>query len=131
MPIHYFLRAARKQSGMSLREAASRTGISASTLYRYEEGLIRNIPPERVRLLMDFYHDYLMDYLSGLWERIVQERWSLYQNSRPLVTADYLLERYNRADEAGRQRFLAMLDLMSRPETDALMPAPPGNGSTI
>lgn len=42
------LRALRKEKGMTLEELASRIGTSKQTIHRYENGVISNIPPEKI-----------------------------------------------------------------------------------
>ena len=45
------LKALRKQKGMTLEELASCLGTSKQTIHRYENGVITNIPPEKVEIL--------------------------------------------------------------------------------
>ena len=45
------LRALRKEKGMTLEELASRIGTSKQTIHRYENGIITNVPPEKVESL--------------------------------------------------------------------------------
>ena len=45
------LKELRKARGMTLEELAERVGTSKQTIHRYENGVITNIPPEKVEIL--------------------------------------------------------------------------------
>jgi repressor LexA len=45
------LKELRKQAGLTLDELAERVGTSKQTIHRYENGIITNVPPERVESL--------------------------------------------------------------------------------
>jgi repressor LexA len=45
------LKELRKANGLTLEELAERLGTSKQTIHRYENGVISNIPPEKVELL--------------------------------------------------------------------------------
>lgn len=45
------LKELRKKKGLTLEELASTLGTSKQTIHRYENGVISNIPPEKVELL--------------------------------------------------------------------------------
>ncbi len=113
LPVHYFLRTARRQLGMSLREAARKAGISASTLYRYEEAYIRRIPEERINKMLELYEGSLEAYIGLLRKRMASERWKRYVKSRPEITADFLYELYLSSDEQGRRTILTVMRLES------------------
>ena len=114
MSIHYFLRSARRLSGLSLRQAARQAGLLPSTLYRYEEGIIQKVPAETAQRLLSLYGtDPLSEYRSFRLQKMA-ERIQFYAESRQLITADFLMEKYLAADERGRQTILDILMLESR-----------------
>lgn len=45
------LKELRKQAGLTLDELAERVGTSKQTIHRYENGIISNVPPEKVESL--------------------------------------------------------------------------------
>ncbi len=45
------LKELRKQAGLTLDELAERVGTSKQTIHRYENGIITNVPPEKVESL--------------------------------------------------------------------------------
>ena len=114
MPIHYLLKAARRESGYSLREAASRLSLPPSTLYRYEEGLIRKIPPERAAAMLDFYLPFLIRLSDRLTAQEVQEGRRNLPVEKQTVTPDLLYSYYWAADERGRRTILRFLQLQSQ-----------------
>lgn len=106
MSIHYLIKAGRRESGLSLREAAAALGISPSTLYRYEEGMIARIPPEAEKALLRFYLPYLArlsDRLSARKYRVRRHETAL---AKPRVTPELLYANYMAADARGKQAIL-------------------------
>ncbi len=55
MPIGSKLRALRQAHHMTLEEVAQKLGTSRQTIHRYENGVIANIPSERVEALAEVY----------------------------------------------------------------------------
>ena len=106
MSIHYLIKAGRRESGLSLREAAGRLRLSPSTLYRYEEGLIVRIPKETETALLLFYSPYLIRLLDRLSAR--KCRVQRYENAlmQPRVTPEYLYVNYLAADARGKRAIL-------------------------
>jgi transcriptional regulator with XRE-family HTH domain len=45
------LKVLRKQKGMTLEELAARLGTSKQTIHRYENGVIANIPKEKIEII--------------------------------------------------------------------------------
>lgn len=113
MSIHYLLKAGRRESGLSLREAAAALSVSVSTLYRYEEGLVASIPEEKARHLLRFY----MPYLQRLYERLegqaVSVSWGELTLIYPQISAESLYSYFQAADKRGRQAILNLLRLQS------------------
>ena len=114
MSIHYFLRTARRLRGLSLRQAARLAGLLPSTLWRYEEGSIQKVPEETAQRLLTLYGiDPLAEHRTFCLQHMA-ERILFYAESRQLITADFLMEKFLAADERGRQTILDILILESR-----------------
>ena len=114
MSIHYLLRTARRLSGLSLREAARRSGLLPSTLYRYAQGSIQKVPEEAVNRLFSVYQTDPLSEYHAVRLRKMAERILSCTESRQVITADFLMEKYLVADERGRQTILDILMLESR-----------------
>lgn len=56
----------RRQHRYTLEEVGNRIGVSKQTLYKYEKGIITNIPSDRIEALAEFY-GVTPAYLMG-WE---------------------------------------------------------------
>ena len=130
MSLHYLIKAGRRESGLSLREAAARLGLSPSTLYRYEEGLIARIPPEKEEALLRFYLPYLIRLSDRLSARKTGMRRHDLSPMQPRVTPEFLYANYMAADARGRKTILECLRwqrICSRPPD---MNAFPENGGS-
>ena len=75
------LKELRKAKRMTLEELADAVGTSRQTIHRYENGIITNIPPEKVVSLAEAL-DTTPSYLMG-WESDVYQS---YENITPLST---------------------------------------------
>ena len=49
------LRQLRDENNMSLDDVAKSIGMTRPTIYRYEKGLIENVPPENVHKLANLF----------------------------------------------------------------------------
>jgi len=58
------IRERRKQLGITAEEIADKTNISRSTMYRYEQGAIQNIPAVNLKAIADVL-EVSIDYLFG------------------------------------------------------------------
>lgn len=114
MSIHYLLKAGRRASGLTLREASSRLGLSPATLYRYEEGLVRRIPEEKTRRLLQFYFPYLTAFSDDLAAAAIRLEWDQLCRLQPPVSPESLYRYYLAADERGRMSILEVLRFQSR-----------------
>ena len=106
MSFHYLIKAGRRESGLSLREAAARLNLSPSTLYRYEEARIRRIPPETKAALIRFYLPFLIRLSDRLCTKKYRVRRCECAPAPPLVTPEYLYANYMAADPRGRKAIL-------------------------
>ena len=103
------LKQARKQSKLSLREAAALFKMSPSTLNRYEEGLISHIPPRKLAEILEGY-GVEAEKLQREWlQKSAIERLCRYEESQRRIDADFLYERYMSLDERGRRSVLSLL----------------------
>ena len=109
MSLHYFLKAGRLESGLSLREAAAYLSVTPSTLYRYEEGLIRRIPESVSSDLLRFYFPYLKQHYDYLTRRSIRLGWRNVELKHPPVTPESLYRYFLAADGRGRQAVLELL----------------------
>lgn len=68
------LKAARKAKGLTLDELAEKIGTSKQTIHRYENGIITNIPHDKIRLLaeaLDISPNELMGWENSSFNNIV------------------------------------------------------------
>ena len=114
MSCHTLLKTARQKSGLSLRAAASLLGINASTLYRYEEGLIEKISPavrEALRTVYDLDRYAREDRVRPL---LLFRRISAYEEGRQLMAADRMYRLFERLDQRGKRTVLNLLRFETR-----------------
>lgn len=60
------IKKARTAAGMSQTDLAKRIGVSKQTLYKYENGVVTNIPSDKIEAISDIVH-VSPAYLMG-WE---------------------------------------------------------------
>ena len=58
------IRMLRRSLGFSQSEVAKRLSISTQTVFKYEHGIITNIPSDKIELLADMF-DVTPDYIIG------------------------------------------------------------------
>ncbi len=109
MSYSMMLKTARRRSGHTLREVAAALGLTPSTVYRYEEGLILRIPPETLRSLCAFYGISPREEAEGFRLEQEKDRLSRYSESRLNVSADFLYRQYMQLDQRGRKNVLNLL----------------------
>ncbi len=73
------LRELRKEKGITLDELAARIGTSKQTIHRYENGVINNIPPEKVEKLAIALGTTPSELMG--WDNITKQK---YENIVPL-----------------------------------------------
>lgn len=61
------LKSLRINLGLTQEEVGSRVSVSKQTLYKYENGIVTNIPSDKIELLANVYH-VTPAYLMG-WEQ--------------------------------------------------------------
>lgn len=66
------IRALRETAGMSQVELAERVGISKQTLYKYENGIVTNIPSDKIEAIAAAL-DSRPEYIMG-WEGSPEKR---------------------------------------------------------
>lgn len=109
MSYSFLLRQARKDAGLSLREAAFRLQLSPSTLFRYEEDLILHIPPERLLAILRFYRIDPEKLRRRQLREAAAERLFLYEKSQRPVDADFLYACFSSLDERGQRAVLRLM----------------------
>ncbi|MBE6532804.1 MAG: helix-turn-helix domain-containing protein [Ruminococcaceae bacterium] len=77
------LKEMRKAKGLTLESLAEMVGTSRQTIHRYENGIISNIPPEKVVLLAEAL-DTTPSSLMG-WEEHTEE-FPTFDNIIPIIT---------------------------------------------
>lgn len=65
------IRACRKERKMTLEEVALHLGIQKQAVYKYEKGLIKNIPLDNMKKLGELF-DVRPEYLAG-WTEMKEE----------------------------------------------------------
>ena len=49
------LKQLRKENGMTLEEVGNIIGVGRANIYKYEHGIITNVPPDKVHQLADLF----------------------------------------------------------------------------
>lgn len=68
MSIGENIRRCRRDLDMTLEEVATRVGVTRATIQKYENGIINNIPSDKIELLAKVLHTtpaYLMGWEAG------------------------------------------------------------------
>ena len=91
----------RRESGMSYQELADATGLSKSTLQRYETGDIKNIPLSKLKSLASALNVSPAELMG--WEDVELSDNDLFRNR---MQAEYgaLFDLVEKADEKQRQQ---------------------------
>ena len=101
MSIGLRIKAAREQKDMTLDDVAKRCGTTRQTIYKYENGIVTNIPYDKIELLAGAL-GVTPSYLFGWEENSPDER--------PLTEGEkMLLELFNRVPEEQQQLVLQMI----------------------
>ncbi len=100
------IKSRRIEMGMSLQDVSDKTGLSPSTIMRYESKSIHKLPVENLTLLADALGVSVSELLGLESEDGNGERKNL------TVEESNLLDQYHRLNEAGRKKvFLYMSDI--------------------
>lgn len=75
----------RKEAGLTVQDAAESVGISRSTLYRYENGELQNMPSKTLQALARLYQT-TPSYLLGWEEKEDFSYVETFKVSRPLTS---------------------------------------------
>ena len=98
----------RRISGLTLKEAADRIGISEATMQRYESGGITNVPYEAIEKLARLF-DVTPGFLMG-WEPA--DNFDFAGAVRPLTDEEKrLLRAYRNALQGRREAVRALLNM--------------------
>ena len=101
------LRQLRKESGMSMEEVAEKVGLTRPTIFRYENGTIKSIPPDKVHALANLF-GVTRPYLMG---------WTEEPNINPFKNLDTV------ADKLRENRGYANLKWKPASESDCITAA--------
>ncbi len=105
------LKKLRIEQKLSLKEVASRIGISSVTLSRYENLDIVNIPSDKIELLAEVYHvspAYLMGWENRQHEPTPQMApYTLHCTE----TEKNLIQKYRKLTQEGKETVLTILNL--------------------
>ena len=95
------LKALRSKAGLTQEEVGRQVHISKQTLYKYENGIVTNIPSDKIELLAAVYH-VTPSYLMGWDEPTEQEIFppSMLNSLSPAEQSH--LEKYRALDDADR-----------------------------
>ena len=108
MPYNFLFKYERKKKGMTLRDAAASAGMNPATLYRYEEGIICQIPEPVRKRLMRLYG--IGSEGRTVFDRAAQRgRLDLYESELKHSSPQQLLERIDRLDLRGRRTIGTLL----------------------
>jgi transcriptional regulator with XRE-family HTH domain len=94
--------------GLTLLEVAENIGVSEATVQRYESGLIKNIPHEKISAISDVFHcspSYIMGWVDD-WGR-EQNPVKRIDSINPHIlthSEDAHLEKYRMLNNEGRYR---------------------------
>lgn len=84
MTVGTVLRTLRENNKMTLEEVSKKLGIAKQTLYKYEIGIITNIPLLKIEELAKIYN-VSPSYITG-WEDEKKDNLSQYDNIMPITT---------------------------------------------
>ena len=108
MPYNFLFKYERKKKGMTLRDAAASAGMNPATLYRYEVGIICQIPEPVRKRLMRLYG--IGSEGRTVFDRAAQRgRLDLYESELKHSSPQQLLERIGRLDLRGRRTIGTLL----------------------
>lgn len=108
------IKMARTASGISQTDLAKRVGISKQTLYKYETGVITNIPSDKIEAISGILR-VTPAFLMG-WEE------SRGPISEEIVFTDHevdLVLKYRQADDGTRSAVCKLLDVPGESIVDA------------
>lgn len=100
----------REQTGMSQIDLAIKIEVSKQTLYKYENGIISNIPSDKIERISEVFH-VSPAYLMG-WESSISTQDISNSNGMHLsVSEKQIITSYRRASPAIQQAVLKLLDI--------------------
>lgn len=109
----------RKQADMNQIDLATKIEVSKQTLYKYENGIISNIPSDKIERISEIFHvspSYLMGWESSASAN-TPSRDSLDANNLHIsFTEKQIITSYRRASPAIQQAVLKLLDVPEESE---------------
>lgn len=108
----------RKENKLTLEDLASKVNTTAQTIYKYENGVITNIPSDKIELLA-MYLNSTPSYLMG-WEPQDNRKSHILATSDPITFYNFtdlgdeecdLIKKYWNLDEHGKKAVHAIMDI--------------------
>lgn len=96
----------RIERGLTQEEVGDRIGTSKQTLYKYETGIITNIPSDKIEALSNLF-DVSPAVIMGWEEPSTATATPSPQNTRPLSTYEkQILEPFNKLNDEGKDKVI-------------------------
>lgn len=100
----------RERLGLGQTELADRVGISKQTLYKYENGIITNIPSDKIEAISKVLNSspgYLMGWSDNIDYVVMAEDAPTSENLTP--NEQIIIERYRSIPEDKKSEFLGRI----------------------
>lgn len=100
----------RERLGLGQTELADRVGISKQTLYKYENGIITNIPSDKIEAIskvLNMSPGYLMGWSDNIDYVVMAEDAPTSENLTP--NEQIIIERYRSIPEDKKSEFLGRI----------------------
>lgn len=110
MTIGQRIRDRRERLGLGQTELADRVGISKQTLYKYENGIITNIPSDKIEAISKVLNSspgYLMGWSDNIDYVVMAEDTPTSGNLTP--NEQIIIERYRSIPEDKKSEFLGKI----------------------
>lgn len=101
------IKSRRQELGYSFQDLAKLTGMSKSTLQRYETGAIKNIPLDKLKVLASALK-VAPEWIMG-WDDI-RMNVSYARNDRPTEEELCLMRKYRNLNEKGKEKVREYID---------------------
>ena len=102
------LRQLRKEKQMSMEEVGAVIGVGRANIYKYEHGIVTNIPPEKARKLAELF-DVSPPYLMG-WTDNRKETVSEKKGTIPILDNETFMKAYSVMPESDRAILIEIFD---------------------
>lgn len=93
----------RKSKGLTLEDAGKLIGVSKQTLYKYENGIITNIPSDKIENMSSVY-GCSPSYIMG-WDQPIPKSFTCTPEEESMI------KKFRQLTPTGKQSVLAILDI--------------------